>query len=378
MKSIKTIKYIFSLFIVWRIALLTVAWSSIFFIQKNIEYKTSWLFDISEYDFINIWFRWDAGHYNAIALNGYAWINHAVFFPLYPILIRITSYFIPLNFPTVAAGLLVSNLSLLVALCYFYRLVKLDYNDKISKRALLYLLLFPMSIFLASIYSESIFLMLAVSSFYYARKQNWVIASFLAFFACLTRLAGIFLFLGLLFEYLEQHNFDLEKIKIKEVFILFLALFGIIFYMIFLYFWFGDPLLFISGQEEWGRNFKPVWQTLIYALGYFVIRINNLFTIQYLDNLFEFAYFIFFILLSIFIWKKIRKSYAIYMLASLAAPVFSGSLTSINRYTLVLFPAFIYLSLRGNNKKIHFLIVLVFSAFLIYHTVMFANLYWVG
>ena len=374
----KETKYILSVFFIWRISLFLIAWISVFFIPKNKEYITSWLFDIENYNLINIWFRWDSAHYTFIAENGYQWINSAVFFPLYPILMRITSYFIPLNDPILIAGFFISNLSLLIALFYFYKLIKLDYSDKISRRAILYILIFPMSIFFASIYTESLFLMLSVASFYYARKKNYKASSLFIFFACLTRLAGIFLFISILFEYLYQNNFKLKFLKSKDSIFIYLSSLGLIAYMFFLYIKFQDPFLFISLQSEWGRDFYPIWKILFDSIKYTFINIDKLFTLEYFNNLVKLSYLLLFSVISVLAWKKMRKSYALYMFISIIVPLLSGSTASINRYVLVLFPAFILFAIVGENKLYHRIISIIFGIFLAYHTIMFVNLYWVG
>ena len=378
MKMNNKVRYLLSLFFLWRISLFAVAWFSVFIVPKNINYETSWLFDLSQYNFINIWLRWDAAYYNAIAINGYEWIFHTVFFPLYPFLMKIISHLIPFDYPTVFAGLLISNLSLIVALFYLYELVKIDYEEKISKRTVFYLLIFPMSIFLASIYSESLFLMFAVSSFYYARKQKWISVSLLVFLSCLTRFAGLFLFLGILFEYFQQKKTNIKSIKKSEIIPLILAPMGLLVYMAFLYINFGDPLLFIKEQINWGRSFKPLWETIFFNFEYLTANTEDFFTIKYIRAIIAPVYFSFFIFLSIYVWKKIRKSYAVYMIISVIVPVLSGTFSSINRYYLVLFPAFICFALWGNRKIVNIIISVVFLSFLVYFTVMFVNLYWVG
>ncbi|MBW6440551.1 hypothetical protein K0B03_00790 [Patescibacteria group bacterium] len=374
----KEIKYILSLFLTWRISLFFIAWISIFFITKNSAYRSAWLFDIENYNLINIWYRWDSAHYDFIATHGYEWVNSVVFFPLYPFLMRIFSYFIPFEYPTMIAGFLISNFAIIIALFYFYKLIKLDYSDQISRRALLYLLIFPMSIFFASIYTESLFLMLTLASFYYVRKNNYKASAMAVFLACLTRFAGIFVFIAILVEYLYQNNYRIKALRAKNAFYIYLSSLGLISYMFFLNLKYQNPFLFISAQSHWGRNFVPIWNVLFDSIIYIFINLNMFFTLAYFNNLIELAYFIIFAIISVYVWGKMRKSYAIYMIISIVIPLLSGSVASLNRYVLVLFPAFIILAIIGQNKLHHVIISITFTIFLIYHTIMFANLYWVG
>ncbi|MGB9826264.1 MAG: mannosyltransferase family protein, partial [Desulfofundulus sp.] len=72
--------------------------------------------------------RWDAGWYLKIAREGYNQ-KSAAFFPLYPLLIHLFSR---LGMNPVAAGILISNLSLAGILAIFYRLARMDYDPETS------------------------------------------------------------------------------------------------------------------------------------------------------------------------------------------------------------------------------------------------------
>ena len=51
--------------------------------------------------------------------------------------------------------------------------MKLDYNDGVAKKAVLFFCVFPTAYFLSALYSESLFLVLVLASFYYARQTRW-------------------------------------------------------------------------------------------------------------------------------------------------------------------------------------------------------------
>jgi 4-amino-4-deoxy-L-arabinose transferase-like glycosyltransferase len=50
-----------------------------------------------------------------------------------------------------------------------YQLVREDFGSEIAERAVLYLAIFPTAFFFAAAYNESLFLCLALLSFYYMR-----------------------------------------------------------------------------------------------------------------------------------------------------------------------------------------------------------------
>ena len=154
--------------------------------------------------------RWDSFWYLDIAQNGYIFkgpekLSNIVFFPLYPLLIRATSFFVGGNF--IFAGWILSVIFLFLALLYFSKLVREFHSEVNPQMPLALLLIFPTAFFLNSIYTESLFLFLSIASFYYAFKKNFVLAGIFGFFASLTRITGILLFIPLIWEYFKNFGF---------------------------------------------------------------------------------------------------------------------------------------------------------------------------
>ena len=92
--------------------------------------------------------RWDASNYVSIAKNGYVTTGEEayfiVFFPLYPLLIKAFTW----NFAYVnLTALIVANACSLIAALYLYKLAKLEFNDGVAVKAVLFLSVFPDSIF---------------------------------------------------------------------------------------------------------------------------------------------------------------------------------------------------------------------------------------
>lgn len=122
---------------------------------------------------MNQFSKWDSPHYIFIAQNGYVNegdpANFIVFFPLYPLLVRLITF----DFAYISlSGLIVSNLCSTIAVIYLFKLTKLDYNDTVAKIAVLYLSVFPTAYFLSAVYTESLFLSLAITSLFYARNAK--------------------------------------------------------------------------------------------------------------------------------------------------------------------------------------------------------------
>ncbi len=91
--------------------------------------------------------------------------------------------------------------------------MRLDFDRATAARAVLYLLVFPTTLFLSAVYAESLFLALTVAAFYHARRGQWWIAGALGGLAALARPHGVLLALPLAVEYLAQRDFDLRAIR---------------------------------------------------------------------------------------------------------------------------------------------------------------------
>lgn len=140
--------------------------------------------------FLTTWAQFDGVHYLTIAENGYQGTGLIqAFFPLYPLLIRWLSFGF-LN--KIAIGIVISILSFLGALYFLYRLISLDEPKIVAVKSLMEVMLFPTAFFFIALYTESLFLLFVVTSFYAARKQKWWLAGFLGAIAGCNKLSGFY------------------------------------------------------------------------------------------------------------------------------------------------------------------------------------------
>ena len=68
--------------------------------------------------------------------------------------------------------MIISGLCFAGAGAMLYRLIRLDYSHEIAVRTLKFLCILPGAFFFASPMSESLFLLLSVSCFYYLREKT--------------------------------------------------------------------------------------------------------------------------------------------------------------------------------------------------------------
>ena len=151
------------------------------------------------------WERHDALWYLRIASEGYRTDDaSAAFFPLYPLLTRAVA--VVLGDAWLLAAYLVSNVALVVGLTVLHRLTERELGDRAARRTVLYVAVFPTSLFLFAPYTESLFLALSVGCLYAARTQSWALAALLGALAAATRSTGVLLVLPLLVEAMLQRR----------------------------------------------------------------------------------------------------------------------------------------------------------------------------
>ncbi|MFC1647736.1 mannosyltransferase family protein [Patescibacteria group bacterium] len=358
-KFLKTdLGFVICAFLIWRILLFAIGWAA----NLSFDY-VSLPHPFNEGNFLSVWANWDGGHYINIAYNGYIGPNLTAFFPMYPMLLRFVSLIVQYS---VISGLIVSGAAIVMAGYWLIKLVKLDFSEKIARNSFILLLLFPTAVFLGAVYSESLFLMTTIGAIYFARKKNWWAVLFLGFAAGLTRNLGAFLVFPLLYEYFMQFRFKIRW----PILAVGSPGFAIVSYMVYLWAQFGDPLLFLHQQVNWGRKI------VVNVFWRFQEAFNS--ALNSIEKI-EFICVVFAVILIILMIKKLRPSYIIWSIILLLIPVMQNTWISMNRFVLVIFPAFIILSFFGDRYKyLNHILYILFGAGLIYYTALFVNLGWAG
>jgi len=322
---------------------------------------------------LDVWGRWDAQHYLAIATAGYQGKEMA-FFPLYPFLIHIFGGLIGDH---LTAALVISNLAFLVALGYLYALVKLEFGDEsIAFHAIFYIAIFPTAIFFSAVYTESLFLALTVASVYYARHGNYITSGVFGALAAMTRVEGMLTAIPLAYEawhgWRERGGTALTRGTIGVL----LVPAGLFAYMGYLYALVGDPLFFLKIQDNWNRHLALPWISIVNTVK--EIRAHPLASGGTVNHVIELAFTLAFLALVVVAFKKLRLSYALYFAASLLMPMSTASLMSMPRFVLVMFPAFMLMAIWGRNPVVNAAIVSLSLPLLGLFTVLFADWYWLA
>lgn len=383
LKLSKELTAILVLFFSWRIALLLVSILAIRFVSLGSSDRYLGggftLYHLSPQIFS--WANFDGEHYLSIAIFGYKMLEQA-FFPVYPLLIRL--FATPFSYDlfssllnSTIAGILISNASFLLAIVFLFKLISLDFSKKIAFITLLSLLTFPLSFYFGAVYNESLFLLLSVLSFYFARQKRWFLASVFGLVASATRVFGVLLLPTLLIEaYLQKEKFS----KIFWIFLIPLGLGG---YMLYQYVTFGDPLAFYNLQTAVGEQHQP--GVVLLPQVYFryikmiltVDKSNPIYQTIWLEFL---VGIIFFVLPVYGYFKRIRLSYLFYAMIGFILPTIQGSFSSSPRYVIIFFPAFLALAILLNNlpRAVRLAYLILSALFLGIETALFLRGYWVA
>lgn len=320
-----------------------------------------------------IWLRWDGYHYLTIAKSWYQSTGPdqylIVFFPFYPLLIRIFTAVFKNDF---FSALLISNLGYVLALIYLFKLTLIDFSKKTAFRAILYFSFFPTAYFLHASYTEGVFMALIISSFYYARKEKWPTACLIAALATATRSTALVLLPALLLEYLQQRRFRIRK----DVLWFLAAPMGFVYYLYLNFSIYGNPFAFKTIMvEHWFKKFSWPW----YGIKETVRGFPNW---SWSEKVMISGAETFFILLALLVLivgiRRLRPSYSLFGFLTLFMVTSTSFLLSTPRYTLAIFPIFIILAFLSEKKNeiLNAAILTVFVAFYTLFLSVFAQGHW--
>lgn len=378
---------ILKLFFSWRIILFFIAFIAIYFLPNfggrfpyydtalEITKLPNWIWGFGNFDGV---------HYLRVAQNWYSDAYTQAFFPLYPILIKSLAIFIPKNtsldlqsFVDPAyflSGFVLSNIFFALGLLFLYKLFRLDFDKQVSFRSLVLLLVFPTAFYFGSVYTESLFLLLTVTSILLVRKRNFLFASIFILFAACTKIIGILLLVYYFYEILKS------RISYKSALGLLIAPLGLLSYVYYLFIRTGDPIGFLTSQKAYGS------EKLVQGIVLFPQVIYRYAKILYSVELGSTAFFNAFLELSftliaigllVWLFKKMDRGYWILTLLFLLVPTLSGTLSSMPRYVLFGFLMLPYVtkSLNTTAYKVVVLSSLVLGCMLLS---LFIRGYWIA
>lgn len=371
-------KLILIIFICWKLYLVLILTLAVLLIPlAGTNFLGGGMQNYLDKPWLFAWANFDGEHYLSIAQIGYKGLEQA-FFPVYPLLIRFFATPFGLNITSLTVtGILISHVAFITSLLLLFKLLVLDYPAKIALLTLGLILVFPTSFYLVSLYNEALFLSLSLASFLLARSEKWFWASLLGAISSATRIFGLILLPALLIEAWQQ------KMPLKKYFWIFFIPLGLLAYMYYQWIAVGDPLAFYHLQKIVG----PQHESGITLMPQVYIRYIKMFLTTDISNpifqtlVLEFFTGILFLFLPIYgYFKKVRLSYLFYGLVGFLLPTIQGSLSSVPRYVIILFPGFLVLALILNKlpKLLKGLLLILSLIWMSLELMLYLRGYWIA
>jgi Gpi18-like mannosyltransferase len=310
---------------------------------------------------LEVWNRWDTGHYVSIALNGYnPDTENPGFFPLYSMLMATLEPVLPGGM--LSAGLIIAWIACVAALTLIYRLTDDLLDARSAERTVVFLMAFPFAFYLCAAYNTSLFIALSAASLYSMRRGHWWSAGIWAGLASGTRQAGVLLAIAFVIEYLRQRDWKLSRIRWDAAAVAIMPA-GLVCYMAYSWHFFGDPLKFVHIRSFWGQVASLPWSGTIRTIRIIdeTAASGNLFHPLVVRNVIDLVAVpitvVLLVLALVGPWRLGQQAW--YLVAGAAASLltalmlpFGGDtpLHGIPRYTLELLPGFIVLARIGANR----------------------------
>lgn len=316
--------------------------------------------------FLQAFSQWDGRWYLEIIQNGYWYKGPLVqspvaFFPLYPLLGKILTFF---GLSPTLALFLIANLTCLGFFIVFWLLIREEFNEKVASLALFYYAISPISFIFSSLYAESLFFLLICSCFYFLRKNQVLLAALMAGLASATRPFGMALALPILI-YAWKKKRPFSTLSAYGL----IAASGLIFYCFYLYYKFGQLAPFLEVHlKAWHHFWTTPWQgfRLFLEAVFFGNPSNHFFSIA----IFDLVIVVLFTILLAYSFKKVNFLYQFFMwplylllTSQLWEPSFFLPSASISRHMFQMFPLVALLAALGRKSTIlHYLIIFFFAS----------------
>jgi hypothetical protein len=365
-------------FIVWRGSLFAFDLLGLSLTPNMGGCRKQWQVFDKSHAFLNGLFRWDSGWYLAIARRGYTYhpesSSSVAFYPLLPYLSRYLGYVVG-GVPV--AGLIITNTATVGAIYYLRRLGNLLGGDAVGKLASILLLVYPTSLFLSAFYTEGLFVCFAAGSMYHYFRERYLWCGLLGLLAMLTRSTGLVLFVALALD-LAVRLYRRELKARASMAALLLIPAGLGLFMAIQLYQVGDPLAFSKTMKHWGRHPAWPWAGIVDAwVGTdFSFDVDFPKTQRFIDALFALAFLGVGVAMAI---RRERIALWVFVILGMLLPLSTYALAGMNRYSLGLFPAFIFLAqLCQRRPGLERWLIYVSTLFLAVYSLRFMQCGWVG
>lgn len=218
-------------------------------------------FDAADFSDLRRLAAWDGIWYMRIVSDGYSYdaerSSSVAFFPAYPLAAR--TVMLVTGLPAEASLLAVSHGSLILALLFLFRYVRLRFQEappSVWCYSVISAAVFPTTFYWRMAYTESLFVLLAVVVLY-GIERGWkplYVALWIGL-ATATRLTGIALFVPLTYDVWRKHS-PREALR-KLAALAPVSIWGLGLYVGYQAWEFGEPLAFKQTQVHWQEREMP-------------------------------------------------------------------------------------------------------------------------
>jgi len=342
--------------------------------------------------------RWDSVWFLGIAQLGYHKVDQAVFFPLYPALVAAGGAVLDGGTGSnLVVGILLSCGCALGAMYLVHRLTTLELGANVANNAVWIYAWLPVALFLSAVYTEALFLLLTVGSFYAGRTGRWWLAGLLGALAAATRNSGIVLIVPLLVLYLYGPRADLPpdrplsglkpRYRLRRDLLWIAALpLGLAAYLAYLKLTLGHALIPFQQQSHWHRSFAPLggipsglWLGLK-GLAASIPGVRPSIQMGDVRKVVELGSLVVGLWLLWKSWKRLPLAYTAYAAIALAlavsAPTPWEPLRSLPRFTVVIFPLWIALALWATERRRVNVVLCACAPLVVVWTFLFASWTW--
>ena len=347
-----------------------------------------------ENEFFNLQIRWDTGWYFGIALDGYSYVpnrpldqQNIVFFPAFPLAMRVAGRLLGGTAPAyILGGTLVAIGAFFGALVYLYHFAwDMLADDNRASYSVWVIATFPFALFYSAVYTESLFLLGAIGTFYHFRRCEYWRAGAWGLLAGLTRPNGCLLSVPLAIlalapwipEWLAGGSAAGKRPAVERgarlSALAAAAMPGVcvLLYSAFIWRLTGNPLQWAAGHIAWGRHYEGL--SVLVTSRYEYLSHGGLYayTSQLPDDLLN-ALGAVFVLAAVWpVARRLGLAYAVFIVINILPPLAAGGLLSAGRFSSVLFPAFVWFASVVPERQwpawlVSFMAVQTFNAMLFY------------
>lgn len=332
--------------------------------------------------FFDTFARWDSGWYVGIARDGYAHVeggrSNLAFFPAYPMAMRAAGHLLGGRTEHFfLGGVLVSWLAFVGAMVMLWKLARLDLSAEDADRAVFYAAVFPFAFFFGMAYSESLYLLLMVSTAWAVRTRRWVLAGSVGALAMVSRVNAIVALPALAWLAWRAASGDRHH-RVSAAIALSAMAAGFALWCGYTYMLSGNPLEWAASIKRWDYHpGQAPWQPFVGLVQALATRPYRYFVDDPMAAYDAFNGLTALVLAAAtpWVWYRFGAGYGLFMAVNLALPLSSGQFVGLGRYCSVLFPFAIALAAAVRTPLANNLLVFVMATLYVVGLGMFVNIH---